>query len=61
MSRTEQVQTVEYRTLKFGFQDPEEDLNELASRGWEVVEPIERDGHTVMFLLERETNGGGRA
>lgn len=61
MSRAETRQTVEYRTLKFGFGDPEEDLNELASRGWEVVEPIEQDGHTIAFLLEREIGGEVRA
>lgn len=62
MSRAD-LQTVEYKTVKTGFSDPEPALNQLAAQGWEVVEQIKRDGDTWGFLLEREVAAadGGRS
>lgn len=49
----------EYLTVKFGYSDPQHQLNELAADGWEVVERIDRDGDTWGFLLEREAEANG--
>jgi len=57
-------QRVKYRTLKVGWDDPEERLNALAAEGWQVVERIDVEGGiTHRLVLERPvpeaaTDGG---
>jgi hypothetical protein len=49
----------EYQVLRVGLKARAEgQLNELGSRGWQLVQALETDGH-VAFYLERELPPAG--
>lgn len=56
--RADELQEVEYAVKEVGSNllttkrnNPEKDLNDLAKRGWRVVETIDEDGGATQFLI----------